>query len=306
MQKRILAKKFQGEIVSADSRQVYRYMDIGTGKDVGKENQWKQAQSVVYKEKHYDLGTYTVDGVAVWMLDVVYPDDPFSVSQYQFLASHIISDIIKRGKVPIVVGGTGLYIQSLIAPFDVHVEPDEKLRASLATYSLSLLQKKLQEVGKDMWDMMNESDRKNPRRLIRKIEIAQTSEKTTQISESPYDVCEIGLQMDAKALYTKIDERVTKRIEEGVEKEINALLHKGYTWDLPSMSSLGYREWRAYMEGTATKEDVITRWKFDEHGYARRQMTWFRHDKIIHWFDVQKDGVQKEIESYVASWYTHV
>lgn len=299
-----LAKKYNGEIISADSRQVYRYMDIGTGKDVGRANRLAKGKQCIYKGKQYGLGNYRVDGVPIWMLDVVNPDEPFTVSQYSYLAGSLIKDVLRRKKLPIVVGGTGLYIRSLVAPFDVQVAPDEALRQSLSSYSLKNLQEKLQEVGKDLWNAMNESDRKNPRRLIRKIEIAKGKQQKTNVVKNPYDVCKIGLRMERKALYGKIDSRVEKRVSEGMEQEIRMLLAKGYGWDLPSMSGLGYRQWKTYIEGTGTKEEGIRRWKFAEHGYARRQLTWFRRDATIHWFDVQKTGVQKDIESIVASWYT--
>ncbi|MFH0749414.1 MAG: tRNA (adenosine(37)-N6)-dimethylallyltransferase MiaA [Candidatus Gottesmanbacteria bacterium] len=277
-----LAKKFNGELVSADSRQVYRGMNIGTGKD-----------------------TMSLQGIPIWMYDVVNPDESFNVSQYQILAAQVIAGIMKRGKLPIIVGGTGLYIKSLISSFDgAGVGPDEALRKKLSTYSLSALQKMLQDVGKELWDVMNVSDRQNPRRLIRKIEIAHGTKQEQPVKKIPYDVCQIGLRMDSIALYKRIDERVMRRVEEGVEQEIRILLQKGYRWDLPSMSGLGYRQWKAYVDKTNTKEEVIERWKFDEHGYARRQMTWFRADKTIHWFDAAKRGIDKEIESAVTSWYT--
>lgn len=278
----LLAKKFNGELVSADSRHVYRGMDIGTGKD-------KKA----------------LQGVPIWMYDVVTPDEPFSVSQYKMLATNAIADIHSRGKLPIIVGGTGLYIKSLIGDFDGSgVKPDEALRKRLSTYALDALQHMLQEVGKPVWDGMNTSDRQNPRRLIRKIEIAKGTKQKNISKRQLYDVCQIGLCMDRALLYKKIDERVMDRVRDWVEQEIRTLLNNGYSWDLPSMSALGYRQWKPYIEGGKSKGTVIARWKFDEHGYARRQMTWFRADKTIQWFDMATRDVEKNIESVVASWYT--
>ncbi len=277
------AKQLNGELISADSRQVYCGMDIGTGKDRD-----------------------SLHGIPIWMYDLVNPDEAFNVSKYRQLATQAIEDIEKRGKLPIIVGGTGLYITSLIYPFTVTVEPNIELRARFSSYSKEELQKKLQEVSKSYWEEMNQSDRQNPRRLIRKIEIAEGKKQEMQHKQSVYNVCQIGLQLNMALLYKRIDDRVMKRVEEGVEEEINKLLKNGYTWSLPAMSGLGYRQWKQYFDGTQTKEETIERWKFDEHGYARRQMTWFRADKTIHWFDVTKHDVAKEIESVVTSWYTRL
>lgn len=277
-----LAKKFNGELVSADSRQVYRGMDIGTGKD-----------------------SEDLQGVPIHMYDVVHPHESFNISLYQEKANACILDILKRKKLPIVVGGSGLYIQSLLHSATTSVEPNEKLRKKLESYTKEELQKKLQTVGKEYWDMMNSSDRENPRRLIRKIEIATGVKKEPVQKNNVYDVLKIGLTTDNEALYARIDARVEKRVLQGMVQEIQTLTDKGYPWNLPSMSGLGYRQWKTFFEGTETKEAVIQKWKFDEHGYARRQMTWFRKDKQIHWFDCRSEGVASKIESLVATWYTH-
>ena len=276
-----LAKKFNGELVSADSRQVYRGMDIGTGKD-----------------------TETLEGIPMHVYDVVRPDEPFNISLYQTKAQTCIEDILKRKKLPIIVGGSGLYIHVLFHPLTIQVEPNETLRNELSILSKEELQKKLQEVGKDFWEALNFSDRENPRRLTRKIEIALGNQKKAKQKPCSYDVLQIGLQLKADELYQRIDARVEKRVLQGVTREIQTLLDHGYGWDLPSMSSLGYRQWKPYFEGFVEKETVIQQWKYDEHAYARRQMTWFRKDKTIRWFDVQKSGETAAIESLVASWYT--
>lgn len=276
-----LAKRFDGELLSADSRQVYRYMDIGTGKDKA-----------------------SLKGVSLYMYDVINPDEPFNVTHYKEKTCEYIDDCMKRHKLPILVGGSGLYVKAILHPFTVRVKPNEVLREKLETHTKFQLQQKLQEVGMTYWDALNTSDRENPRRLIRKIEIALGGETKIQQGETPYDVLQIGLTEPLEVLYKQIDERVDERVKQGMIEEIQALLNKGYTWDLPSMSGLGYRQWKPYIDGIATKEEVIRKWKYDEHTYARRQMTWFRKDKTIHWFDRTKEGIEREIESLVRSWYT--
>ena len=278
-----LAKKFNGELISADSRQVYRGMDIGTGKD-----------------------TKSLHGVGIWMYDVVDPDELFSVSQYQKKARAYIENIQKRNKLPIIVGGTGLYIQSLIQTVPtMGVAPDTNLRKKLNEYSIEKLQDLIQKKYPEVWKKLNNSDRNNPHRLIRKIELGRAGITVVKKpSVAVQDICWVGLKAPLGDIYKRIDDRVEARIEQGIIEEVKRLLEKGYTWQLPSMSGLGYREWKNYFDGIKTKGEVIREWKYDEHGYARRQMTWFKRNKNIHWFDVTTGGFKEKIESLVKPWYT--
>lgn len=286
-----LAQRFDGELVSADSRQIYRGMDIGTGKD-----------------KDF----CTKANIPIQLLDVADPDEEFSVKHYMQLAFAAIADIQHRGKLPIVVGGTGLYIQSVIRPIETAViPPDPELRKKLSLLSRDELQKMMQKTLPRVWDTLNNSDRNNPRRLIRKLEIQQWNQTHTYtLTKScicnflSKDSLMIGVTTSYDSLYKRIDARVDKRVKEGVIGEITQLLNKGYSWDLPSMSALGYREWRSYVENHESKENVIQQWKFDEHAYARRQMTWFRKQKEIHWFDSESPGYEKRVTAIVSKWYT--
>jgi len=302
----ILAKKFDGEIVSADSRQVYRGMDIGTGKDLP-------------KSSRLPVGYYLFSGIPVWMLDVVEPNQEFSVAQYVDLAQKIIKDVLKRGKLPIIVGGTGFYIKGLIDGIEtLGVEPDWELRMRLESRPAQKLFDLLSRIDPIKAASLNASDRKNPRRLIRAIEIASKSrrlETATAKAGSRYggkdqrqkisaEILCIGLKAELKELYKRIDERVDERAKLGVEKEIKKLIKKGYYWNLPAMSAMGYREWQPFFEGKATKEEIIQKWKFDEHGYARRQLTWFKKDERIEWFDITSPSFKNKVEKLVESWYT--
>lgn len=278
-----LAKKFNGELISADSRQVYRGMDIGTGKD-----------------------SAFLQGVPLWMYDVVGPDESFSVSQYQKKANVYIEEIRKTKKLPIIVGGTGLYIQSLIQTVPtMGVAPDMNLRKKLNEYSIEKLQELVQNKYPEVWKKLNNSDRNNPHRLIRKIELGRagiTGLKKPLVASQ--DICWVGLTAPFPYLYKRIDNRVERRVEQGVVDEVRSLIKRGYGWELASMSGLGYREWKEYVDGNTTMEDVIQKWKYDEHGYARRQMTWFKRNKSIHWFDISRKRQIEAIESYVDTWYT--
>ena len=287
-----LAKRFNGEIVSADSRQVYISMDIGTGKD------FKGA----------------------WLLDVIEPNQEFSVAQYLDLAWKVIEDIWKRKKLPIIVGGTGFYIKALVDGIEtLGVPPDWELRKQLSNLTIEQLREILRKTCPERLRGMSESDRKNPRRLIRAIEIAikmknEKSKKKKPASRGSFgmdkgkfkilDTLFVGLKAPYKILYKRIDQRVDERVKMGVVDEIKKLLAEGYSWNNSVLATtIGYREWQSYFEGKTTISEVVQKWKFAEHSYARRQLTWFKKDKRMNWFDVTIPSFEKKIEKIVSKWY---
>lgn len=277
-----LAKKFDGELISADSRQVYKHMDIGTGKDIPK------------------------DGTKIWGYDLVGPKEEFSVAQYQKFAEKIIREIQKRNHLPILVGGTGLYIDSIIKGIQTsNVPKNIALRKSFENKSAEELLEILSVQDPVAAAQLNTSDKKNPRRLIRKIEIAKykiphqvRDDKTTN------DILIIGLKLDRKLLDKKIDKRVDKRIKQGFEKEVKKLLDSGVKWEDQSMSSLGYKQWKEYVLGNLSREEAISLWKLKEKQYSKRQMTWFKKNTNINWFDVSSKTWEKEVEEQVLKWYS--
>lgn len=243
------AKKFNGELVSADSRQIYRGMDICTGKDR--------------------------PDVPIWLYDVADPDEEFSVSHWVKLANQAIADILKRNKLPIVVGGTGLYINALIHPFEtINIPPNQRLRKKFQNMTIQELQNMIARGD------MNQSDWNNPRRLIRKIEIAQSKTVTPKLANT-FDYLMIGLTAPLPILYQRIDTRLASRMRAGLEAETAALLAR-FRRVLPSMSAIG----------------------LNEHAYARRQMTWFKKQKGIHWFDVTDPKFSDKVADLVGAWYT--
>jgi tRNA dimethylallyltransferase len=331
-----LAKKFDGELISADSRQVYRGVDIGTGKDMSKnfkfpacaEDSVGRQISINFRNKNFQLMPYNINGIPLWLYDVVNPDEEFSVAHYQKLATYVVEDIQKRGKLPIIVGGTGLYIESLVSPIETsHIPPNKNLRKVLQALDIRELQKRLKNEDMSVWDKMNASDRQNPRRLMRKIEMTEyysrhpdpdvSSEEESHPSKRKLDnldVFLIGLTATNPILYQCIDKRVEKRFHEGIIQEIKTLLSRGYSWDLASMNTFGYKEWKlAFQKMENGKEkkkknsklikDIIQRWKWDEHGYARRQMAWFKKMSGIRWVDITKDNWQEKVETEVRTWY---
>lgn len=305
-----LAKKIGGELISADSRQIYRGMDIGTGKDLRSRKTIDQLQlEVEYNSKYFSLVPYDMETIPLWMCDVVNPDEEFSVAHYHHLADRVIDSVIERGNIPILVGGTGLYIRSVVHPFETaEIRPDVELRNLLKNSSLILLQDMVQNEVPEAWNAMNMSDRSNPYRLIRKLEIFR-SKNIVQKSESVQrDICAIGLTAQNEELYARIDARVEKRIGQGLLDEIQTLLSDGYTWHHQSMNTLGYKEWKDWFEkpidrSQDMKDAIVRKWQFDEHAYARRQMTWFRKEKKITWFDVTNPDTEKNIMDTVSAWY---
>lgn len=290
-----LAKKFDGEIISADSRQVYKFMDIGTGKD---------------REE------YLRNRIKVWGIDLVDPDYSFNVSDYVKYATAKIEDIQKRNKLPIIVGGTALYIKALLEPFEtIGVPPNVQLRSEFQKYSLEALQEKLKKKDQNKWQKMNQSDRKNPRRLIRAIEIFLSRHSGEELATTPEslslnkkaildaarmtrDILLISLSASYGFLYPRIDKRVDDRIKQGAVQEVQNLLSLGYTFALPSMTASGYKEFK--------DSNYVQQWKFDEHAYARRQVSFINKffKQKTHQFDIEKPNWQSEVLNRVRQWYS--
>jgi len=262
-----LAEKFDGEIVNADSRQVYRGMNIGTAK------------------APKDPGSkYTVGGVVHHLIDIVDPDDEFTLAHFKQDAFTAIDDILSRGKLPILVGGTGLYVQAIIDNLDIPaVEPDLQLRARLETMSADELAEMLKDKDAAVFARI---DRHNPRRLIRALEVAMAEnlENIEKDHKLPprYEALQIGLEVPRAELIKRIETRVDEQIKSGLVNEVKELSKK-YTWSLPAMSGIGYKQIGYYLRGELSLAEAVDLIKRDTRRYAKRQMTWFRRDKRIKW-----------------------
>ncbi len=277
----LLAKNFNGEIISADSRQVYKKMNIGTAKPDGV---WKNS-------------TYIVDSVPHYAIDIVNPDQDFSLADYKAMANQVIADILRRKKLPIVVGGTGLYIQALVENLDIpKVEPDKKLREELEKKTLPELVKMLEKIDPAS---AKKIDLKNPRRVLRALEVFISSGESffAQRTKSKplYSTLQIGLDWPREELYRRIDARVDKQVEEGLVEETKQLAEE-YGWALPSMSGIGYKQIGLYLRGKATLAEAVEILKRDTRRYAKRQLTWFKRDKNIVWIknDTPVEGLVKD------------
>ena len=260
-----IAKKIKGEIISADSRQVYKGLDIGTGKITKKE----------------------MRGIPHHMLDVANPKRKFSVVEYVKIAEKAVAEIIANRKVPIIVGGTGFYIEALVDGVVLpEVPPDNELRKKLAKKS----NKELFNILKKLDSVRAESiDPSNTRRIIRAIEIAKTLGKVPKAKFiSKYNPIFIGLNLPPEILKNKIKDRLDKRIKKGMIKEAEKLHENGLSWKRMNELGLEYRYLASYLQNKITKEEMVTKLNTEIWHYARRQMTWFKRDRRIKWLDGNK------------------
>lgn len=294
-----LAKKFDGELVACDSRQVYKKLDIGSGKLPGQE-------VIVKKGKGY----WYLDGARVWMYDVVDANKQYTVADYIRDASRIIEEISNRKKLPIIVGGTGFYLQALLEGIpNLTIPLDASLRRKLEKLSKQGLQKKLQEISPQKWNNLNESDKQNPRRLIRALEITkgEQKKKKNNISETRFknwDILKIGLTAPRQILYQRIDERVIGRINQGMINEAISLHDEGLTFERMKQLGLEYGVLADYISGKiASKDGLIKLLQNKIHGFARRQITWFKKEKNVKWFDITVRDYQHKVVKLTSKWY---
>lgn len=265
-----LAEKFGGEIVNADSRQVYKKMDIGTGK----------TDSLGSKIPHH-------------LLDIVAPNKPFSLAQYQRMAFRAIDDILKRKKIPIICGGTGLYIRAIVDNLDIpKVAPNPILRQKLEKQTAAKLFSQLKTLDPKTAKII---DRHNKRRLIRALEVVltkQTSFSELQKTKKPrYKVLQIGLNVDRQILRQRIEKRFNQMIKDGLINETKSLLNK-YPANIPSMSGIGYLEMGQYLAGEISLDEAIQKAVARTYQYSKRQMTWFKKDERIKWIDTPAQAIK--------------
>lgn len=255
-----LAERLGGEIISADSRQVYRRMDIGTAKPTRAE----QARA-----PHH-------------LIDLVDPDEEFSLATYQDLAGAAIEAVLARGRLPLLVGGTGQYLAAVLQGWQIpRVAPQPEIRERLeqeaALRGAPALHARLAEVDPAAAQAILPT---NLRRIIRALEVFEVSGQPISAQQTmrppPYQITTLWLTLPAQQLYQRIDGRVDAMLEAGLLDEVRGLVAAGYGWDLPAMSGLGYREFQPFLAGQQRYEEAVVRLKFDTHAFARRQAAWFR------------------------------
>ncbi|MGM0897501.1 MAG: tRNA (adenosine(37)-N6)-dimethylallyltransferase MiaA [Bacillota bacterium] len=276
-----LAKRFGGEIINGDSMQVYRGMDIGTAKIQPEE----------------------MDGIPHHLLDIRDPDETFSVAEYQLLVREKIAEIQQRGKLPIVVGGTGLYVQSVLFDYRFSKQQvDEELRQmlhdELERSGPQAMHKKLAELDPDIDIHPN-----NTRRVLRALEILLSGEKKEDgsLAQTPmYDELIIGLDVPRDLLYERIDNRVEGMMEDGLLDEVRGLYDSGLR-EAQSIKAIGYKELYGYFDGRYTLDEAILKLKRNSRKYAKRQFTYFRNKMPILWLDATRD-LENNLEEIKGFW----
>jgi tRNA dimethylallyltransferase len=276
-----VAKKIDGEIVSADSMQIYKYLDIGSAKPTKEE----------------------IQGVPHYLIDEIDPRTEFSVSQYRDLAKKYIDKIISKNKIPIVAGGTGLYVNSLIYDMDFSsAKSDNSIRERLTSeyerYGIEYLHSKLKEVDKDTAERIHPN---NVRRVIRALEVYYSTgesikdfSKDLKISED-YDYILIGLNRDREELYERVNKRVDIMVGSGLIDEVKKLVEMGLKVEDISMKGIGYKEVIAYLNGEYDLERAIELIKRNTRRYAKRQLTWFKRYRNMKWFNIDNDSDKEKI-----------
>ena len=279
-----LAKAVGGEIISADSMQVYKYMNIGTAK-------------ITEEEKC---------GIPHFLIDEFEPDEEFNVTIFKNKVMGYIKDIKSRGKVPIIVGGTGFYIQSVIYDINFNEYGDDsevrkKYELMAETIGKSELHKKLALVDREYADSVSENNVKKVVRALTFFEMTgeKLSEHNKRERSSPFDFAYFVLTMDRKKLYERIDKRVDLMFDMGLVEEVKALMAKGYDKSLVSMQGIGYKEVIDYLNGETSLEECINIIKRDTRHFAKRQLTWFKREKVVTYIDkdefVSEDKCLKEM-----------
>lgn len=280
-----LAKKFHGEIISGDSLQVYKKLDIGTAK----------------------IRTSEMEGIPHHLIDVIEPNETYSVADFQKAGRKLITEITERGRLPMIVGGTGLYIQSLLYDFQLGAKEE----------SVTAVRKKYEELAetlskKELWEYLKTKDPlaaekihwNNQRKVIRALEVFEvTGYSITTPQEEParlYDYCMIGLNTERALLYQRINQRVDSMLEEGLLEEARFVYELG---EVQASQGIGYKEFYPYFKGEESLENVVEQLKMNSRRYAKRQLTWFRNRLDAHWFDLLAESSSMEqIDQLIRTW----
>lgn len=289
-----IAKRLNGEIISADSMQIYKHMDIGSAKPTLEE----------------------MDGIPHHMIDVVSPDEEFSVALFRELSEKYIDDISSRGKLPIIVGGTGLYINSITYPLDfTDVAYDLEYREHLEKLAVEKGNQYIHEMLKDIdYESYERIHPNNTKRVIRALEVYKNTgkpislyQKESQKRDIDYNVAYIGLTMDRTKLYDRINKRVDKMFDMNLIGEVKNLLEMGYNKNMNSMQGIGYKEVIDYINGLYTLTEVKDIIKQSSRRYAKRQLTWFRRESRIHWVNIDMfdsfEAVIQNIIGYIEGYF---
>lgn len=299
-----LSKKIPAEIISADSVQAYKGLDIISGKDLPPDSLFHPTKDI---SSHFSIGYYLFDTIPVYLLDLVPPTYEFNVSDYVQVAIPTIEYVHARDKLPILVGGTGYYIKTLIDGSDtLSIPPNEELRMRFDNLEVEELARLLSEKDKSRFDIMNNSDRKNKRRLIRAFEVIVYKEENPVDISSPklnnYEVFLVGLTASSDILRKKISQRVDERLKQGALGEARELFQQYSELSEQVKRADGYHALFKFLLGKIDLETAIENWKTEDYHHAKKQLTWFQKDKRIHWFDIEDPKFEEATFSEISKW----
>ncbi|SFF71520.1 tRNA dimethylallyltransferase [Halobacillus alkaliphilus] len=277
-----IAKRFGGEVISGDSMQIYKSMDIGTAKVTEQEMQ----------------------GISHHLVDIKEPDESFSVAEFQDKVQNLIRLISSQGNLPVIVGGTGLYIQATLYNFNFSEEKrDEqvikRLEKEASEYGIEALYRRLRSVDPEQAEKVHPN---NARRVLRALEVYETTGKVMsdyqkeQSNESPFHPVIIGLEMEREELYNRINRRVDQMVEEGLIAEVRGLYNKGYE-HTQAMKAIGYKEFIPYFNGEYSLDRAIELLKRNSRRYAKRQYTYFRNKMNVQWYPISEQGYEEKFET---------
>ncbi len=276
-----IAKEFNGEIIATDSRTIYRKMNIGTAKPTRDAANEAAAKDItdLFSEK-----PYMVEGVPHWGIDIVNPDEDYSVADFKHYAEQKIDEVLERGSLPILAGGTGLYISAIVDNLTfTDTDRNEDLRRELDELSDADLKKRLEHLDAEAAKTV---DFGNRRRVIRAIEIVEMTGKPLaeqqRMGSAKYDVLQIGIEVNREDLYERINDRVERMIADGLVDEVRELKRE-YGCEVNAMTGIGYRQICEFLDGKMKLQDAVELLKRDTRHYAKRQMTWFKRDNRIEW-----------------------
>lgn len=279
-----LAKQYNSEIVSGDSMQVYREMNIGTAKVTPTE----------------------ACGIRHHLVDTFSYKDEMSVKIFQKKGREAIEAIASSGKVPIVCGGTGLYIKSLYYDYVFKDEvEDEAFKAFMKTRSDDELYGLLKVIDPKACETIHHNNRKRVERALMRAHLGEKKSEAEELQkhEPIYDAYVIGLTANRELVYERINQRVDEMMNLGLEKEIQSLIQTGDEWDLQSMQGIGYKEWKEYFLGNISKEEVIELIKKNSRNFAKRQYTWFHNQMKVNWYSIEEDNWKEKCFKEIESWY---
>jgi len=302
-----LSGLINASIISADSIQIYQGLDVISGKDLPKDAEFQRFKVSNSHNSNYSFGYYKIfNGTKIYLLDVVTPSQQFSVFDFNTLFDVISNLIIQEKKLPILTGGTGFYIDSIFQNIDTISIPQNRiLREKLENLDCKSLQELLQEKDAQKFGKMNNSDRGNKRRLIRAIEVVGFKpllEVKPQYADK-FETLFIGLNAPREILKSRIDARVEKRLRYGALDEARRLFEQYHNLAAQIKTASGYRQLFEYLKGNYSFDEAVVKWKRAEYLNAKKQLSWFKKNKYICWFDITSGKLENRVKKLVEDWY---